>query len=115
MSKLSFRAARGATAVAACCLSLGVPVASAGNPGFGNPFGCKVNIAGHQWLVAGHGLDCGSATAVIKQLANKRSPAGFFPGKYAGMKCASTSAPGTKPGFIGCGDGKAKNIQAYQT
>ena len=114
MRKPSFRAERSVTAVAVCCLFVGVPVVSAAPRAGGSPFGCKANVAGHQWLLAGHGLDCGAATAVIKQLANKRSPGGFFPGSYAGMKCASTSAPGTKPAFIGCADGKSKSINAYQ-
>jgi hypothetical protein len=114
MRKSGFRGGHCVAAVVVCCLFLGVPVAAAAHRVGGNPFGCKAKIAGHQWMVTGHGLDCKAATNVVKQLAGKRATGGFFRGTYSGMKCASTSAPGAKPTFIGCADGKRKNIYAVQ-
>jgi hypothetical protein len=30
------------------------------------PFGCRAKIAGHTWMLTGHGFTCASAAAVIK-------------------------------------------------
>jgi hypothetical protein len=64
---------------------------------------CQTTTSGHRWLVVPQGLSCSAAKGVVQTLAKKKVPAaGFFPGTYQGMKCASTSRPGGKPSYIGC-------------
>jgi hypothetical protein len=66
-------------------------------------------------MLTGHGFSCASAVAVITPLATKKAPATpFYPGLHGGMKCGTTTRAGRKPKFIGCADGKGKNITALQ-
>ncbi|MDX6486974.1 MAG: hypothetical protein QOF43_2127, partial [Gaiellaceae bacterium] len=40
---------------------------------------------------------------------------GRWPGTYGGMQCISTSKPGGKPEFIGCGSANhSRTIQAFR-
>ncbi len=77
---------------------------------------CQTTISGHRWLVAPRGLSCSDAKRVVGQLANRKVPAGrFFPGTYKGMKCLSTSPPGAKPKYIGCGTkNQSKSMVAFR-
>jgi hypothetical protein len=77
---------------------------------------CTVTTSGHRWLVAPRGLSCSQGKAVVVTLAAKKVPAsGQWPGTYAGMKCVSTSRPGGKPLYIGCGNAKhSRSLTAFR-
>jgi hypothetical protein len=98
----------GSVVAAACAAVIAAGPAAAGT------FGCQKTIGGHAWLITGHGLTCRGAAAIVKRLSSVTVHApGTFAGTYAGMQCASTSI-GQKPKFIGCSDGKGKNIYAIR-
>jgi hypothetical protein len=77
---------------------------------------CQANASGHRWLVAPRGLSCSTGKKVVEKLAGKKVPAGgFFAGTYEGMKCLSTTRPGSKPKYIGCAaKNGSKSLVAFQ-
>jgi hypothetical protein len=77
---------------------------------------CQTTTSGHRWLVAPRGLSCSDAKKIVQTLAGRKVPAaGYFPGTYQGMRCASTTRPGTKPQYIACGTkNRSKFMVAFQ-